>query len=222
MDVTVLWLNTSAIDDDVGLEETTVLAQLTGGKTEDKEDLAMSEDDIMLSSTNFDRTHHIPTNLVRKELDNQQLKGPGLGVNYGPNFEGPMSSLFQQNIEVGLLVSSIKRKGVEHEEDQSIPEAKKTKVEGNMGNHLTSPNPVEQKTPTTMVKVLSLSKTAAKATSPKSLARAKAGNTWRRTKKNFPQMSADPVAVLSAMSESSLSSVQMAEEAGLITPHPSP
>ena len=145
MDVTVLGLNTSAIDDDVGLEETTVLAQLTGGKTEDKEDLAMSEDDIMLSSTNFDRTHHIPTNLVRKELDNQQLKGPGLGVNYGPNFEGSISSPLQQNIEVGLLVSSIKRKGVEQKEDQSILEAKKAKVEGNMGNHLISPNPVEQK-----------------------------------------------------------------------------
>ncbi|GMY12226.1 hypothetical protein FCV25MIE_07465 [Fagus crenata] len=166
----------------------TVLARLTGGKTEDKEDLAMSEDDIMLPLANIDRTHHIPTN----------------------------------NIEVGLLVSSIKRKGVEQKEDQSISEAKKAKVEGNMGNHLISPNLVEQKTPPTMVKVLSLSKTAAKGASPKSLARAKAGNTWRRTKKNFPQMSADLVAVLSATSESSPSSVQTAEEAGLITPHPSP
>ena len=135
----------SDIDDDVGLEEMTALTRLTGGKTEDKEDLAMLEDDIMLPLANIDRTHHIPTNVVRKEPDNQPLKGPGLSVNYGPNFEGPISSPLQQNIEVGLLVSSIKRKGVEQKEDQSILEAKKAKVEGNMGNHLISPNPVEQK-----------------------------------------------------------------------------
>ena len=141
--MTILGLNMSDIDDDVGLEEMTVLARLTGGKTEDKEDLAMLEDDIMLPLANIDRTHHIPTNVVRK--DNQPLKGPRLSVNYGPNFEGPISTPFQQNIEVGLLVSSIKRKGVEQKEDQSISEAKKAKVEGNMGNHLISPNPVEQK-----------------------------------------------------------------------------
>ena len=221
-DVNVLGLNTSDINDNMGLEEMTVIAQLTGGKIEDNEELAMSTDDIIFPLANIDQIHHIPTHVGGKEPDNQSLKGPGLSENYGPNFESPMSSPFQQNIEVGLLISSLKRKEVEQEEDQSILKAKKAKVEGNMGSHLISPNSAELNTPPTMVKVLSSSKTAAKGTSPKSLARAKAGNTWRRTKKNLPHMSADPVAMLNATGESSPSSVQMAEEAGLITPHPSP
>ncbi|GMY15395.1 hypothetical protein FCV25MIE_10634 [Fagus crenata] len=170
----------------------TVIAQLTGGKIEDKEDLAMSADDIIFPLANIDQTHPIPTHVVGKEPDNQSLKGPGLGENYGPNFESLMSFPFQQNIEVGLLVSSIKRKEVEQEENQPILKAKKAKVEGNMDSHLISPNTAEQNTPPTTVKVLSSSKTATKGTSPKSLARAKASNTWRRIKKNLPHQSKWP------------------------------